>query len=167
MKKYIDDAKASSLLPTAANWNSTGRGYPDLSALGGMQNPYCVSVSLIGFLPQMLGIAGTSASCPVVAGMISRLNAARAAKGQPNMGFLNPFIYQNAGAFNDVKNGVNDGGHKEGFHAIAGWDAATGMGTPNFPKLEAAALKAGMEASSVVVEHSGRRNAHNLSIVIV
>merc|ERR1711862_517449 len=77
VEKYLSDAKASGVLPTASNWNATGRGYPDVSALGGQQNPYCVSVSLIGFLPSMLGVAGTSASCPVVGGMISRLNAAR------------------------------------------------------------------------------------------
>jgi len=52
------------------------------------------------------------------------------------MGFLNPFIYQNPSAFNDFKQGVNTGGGSAGgFTAIAGWDAATGYGTPDFGKL--------------------------------
>merc|ERR1712176_295865 len=149
--KYLQDAQKAGVLPTASKFNSTGRGYPDLAALGGEQNMYCVSVSLIGLLPSMMGIAGTSASCPVVGGVIARINAARAAAGAANMGFLNPFIYMHPEAFNDVQHGVNDGGGSEGFAAIAGWDAATGMGTPNFPKLEAAAMKAAEQAEAIVV----------------
>ena len=53
------------------------------------------------------------------------------------MGFLNPFIYKNAHLFNDVTTGNNGGrpGEKWGFPATKGWDATTGVGTPNFEKL--------------------------------
>ena len=30
---------------------------------------------------------------------------------------------------------TNDDGHKYGFTAIKGWDAATGMGTPNYSEM--------------------------------
>jgi tripeptidyl-peptidase-1 len=78
----------------------------------------------------MVGIAGTSAASPVVAAIFARLNAKRAEAGKPPMGYLNPWIYQNAQAFNDVTKGINNGGvGKNGFQASTGWDPATGFGT--------------------------------------
>jgi tripeptidyl-peptidase-1 len=60
------------------------------------------------------------------------------------VGFLNPFIYQNAHAFRDIKKGYNNGGGvkflKKGFYAAEGWDPVTGVGTPLYPLLKAAAL---------------------------
>lgn len=138
---YIAAAKKAGVLPPAEFWNSTGRAYPDVSALGGMQNPYCVSISLFLF-PSFMGIAGTSASCPVVAGLIARLNGERAAKGKSLMGFLNPFIYKNGQAFNDVQHGSTNGAGSKGFQALPGWDPATGFGSPNYAKLLAAAMEA-------------------------
>ncbi len=51
------------------------------------------------------------------------------------MGFLNPFIYKNPSGFQDVTLGTNNENHKYGFDAVAGWDPATGMGTPDFDAL--------------------------------
>jgi tripeptidyl-peptidase-1 len=123
---------AGASLPPASQWNHTGRGYPDIAALAGQQNPYCIAAG-----SQMIGIAGTSAACPVVAAIFARLNAERLATGGKQMGFLNPWIYQNgATAFNDVSLGANDGGRKgQGFPATKGWDAATGWGTPNYAEM--------------------------------
>lgn len=123
--KASPDAK----LPKQSEWNNTGRGYPDVAALGGQKTPYCVVTS---GTPQ--GVAGTSASCPTTASVFARLNGLRLAKGGKPMGFLNPWIYQNPDAFNDVTSGCNNGGgfNKDCFTAIKGWDAATGNGTPNF-----------------------------------
>ena len=64
-------------------------GYPDISALGGTKNRYCVVTD-----GGVRGVAGTSASCPVAAAVFARLNGVRLAAGKPVMGFLNPFIYQ-------------------------------------------------------------------------
>lgn len=124
--------------PPQKLWNSTGRGYPDLAALGGQENPYCVATS-----GQFTGVAGTSASCPVAAGIFAKLNGERLAAGKPAMGFLNPFIYKNPSAFNDVTQGTNGAGKKYGFTAVKGWDAATGFGTPNYEALSKAAMAAG------------------------
>ena len=96
-------------------------------------------------------VGGTSASSPTFAAIVSLLNDARLAKGKPVLGFLNPFIYQNAAAFNDITSGCNPGNNDihsdvdescegEGFTATKGWDAATGWGTPNFAALSKAAM---------------------------
>lgn len=58
---------------------------------------------------------------------------------------LNPFLYQNVGAFTDItvgSNKVGRGGEKIpfGYNCSAGWDPVTGLGTPVFPKLLAAAM---------------------------
>ena len=53
------------------------------------------------------------------------------------MGFLNPFIYRHASAFQDVTLGTNDEGRasNHGFDAVSGWDPATGVGTPDYEAL--------------------------------
>ena len=79
--------------------------------------------------------------------MVALLNEARLNAGKPAMGFLNPFLYANPDAFFDVVKGTNAIGRgtgplKYGFAAAPGWDGATGLGTPLFDKMLAAALKA-------------------------
>lgn len=130
---------AGSNLPPAAKWNSTGRAYPDVSALGGQGNPYCIYVGALSS-----GVAGTSAATPVVAAVIAKLNEVRLAGNKAPLGFLNPWIYSNGKAgFTDVTQGRNCGQpfcknewEGEGFPAVAGWDAATGFGTPDFDTLK-------------------------------
>ena len=77
-------------MPKPSYYNDTGRGYPDISALGGDKNAYCVTSGKDIWGP----LSGTSASCPVVAGIFAKLNGIRLAAGKPPLGFLNPFIYQ-------------------------------------------------------------------------
>uniref|UniRef100_A0A7S4Q8B6 subtilisin n=1 Tax=Alexandrium monilatum TaxID=311494 RepID=A0A7S4Q8B6_9DINO len=117
-------------LPPQKFWNGTGRGYPDVAALGGTKTPYCVRTG-----GSFQGVAGTSASSPVVAGVFAKLNGLRLARGRAPLGFLNPFIYQNPTGFQDVTSGKNSNGRKYGFTAVKGWDAATGFGTPDFQAL--------------------------------
>ena len=128
---FKNASKAQGLLPDQKYWNNTGRGYPDVSALGGQKNPYCVMTG-----GRFAGVAGTSASTPVVAGVFARLNALRLKSGGKPLGFLNPLIYAHPEGFQDVTKGKNPGGPSwAGFTAIAGWDAATGLGTPNYEAL--------------------------------
>ena len=47
---------SGSNLPKAAWWNNTGRGYPDVAALAGQKNPYCIVTA-----GTAAGVAGTSA----------------------------------------------------------------------------------------------------------
>jgi tripeptidyl-peptidase-1 len=124
-------------MPNAKNFNAAGRGYPDVAALA---PDYYIAVN-----GQIGSASGTSCATPVVAGMLALLNADRAARGQPNVGFANPLLYRlwagagNAagGLFNDVTVGNNRcseaGCHcKQGFDAAKGWDATTGLGSLNY-----------------------------------
>jgi len=121
-------------LPDSSYYNAEGRGYPDLSALAGTQNPYYVTY---GGGRSAGGVGGTSAACPVVAAVFAQLNNLRIQAGKPPLGFLNPFIYENADAFFDVTKGENNNNVGTGFKASNGWDPATGFGTPNYDKLAA------------------------------
>lgn len=89
------------------------------------------------------GVSGTSCASPTAAGVFGLLNDVRKQAGKKPLGFLNPFIYQNAAAFNDITRGGNTGCPStalQGFPAVAGWDAVTGMGTPNYQALKSAAM---------------------------
>jgi len=141
--------KSSVELPPASYFNSTGRAYPDVAALG---NNYLIYVS-----GSVSPCGGTSASSPTFAGIISILNTARLELGQKPIGFANPFLYQMAkehpAAFNDVTVGDNicteDGcsssckGFKAGMlilirvltYVAPGWDPVTGLGTPNVAEM--------------------------------
>ena len=94
---------------------------------------------------------GTSASAPTFAGVVALLNDLRLSKGKPALGFVNPFLYQNADAFHDLTAGdtcgnwskgcnCTAGGWGRGFPAVKGWDPSSGLGTPNYEKLKAAVM---------------------------
>ena len=72
---------------------------------------------------------GTSAVAPLMAALVALLNQAK----KKNVGFLNPFLYANAakGVVRDVTSGTTRMGNIPGYDAGPGWDACTGLGTPN------------------------------------
>merc|ERR1712113_1305946 len=139
-------ASSDADLPPANLWNNTGRGYPDIAALGGQKAPYCVATG-----GSFEGVAGTSASSPVVAGVFALLNGLRTSQNKSPLGFLNPLIYQNTAAFQDVTSGCNGGGRKYCFKAIKGWDAATGWGTPDYEALAKVVTASARSVTSVIV----------------
>ncbi|KAJ7625518.1 subtilisin-like protein [Roridomyces roridus] len=112
-------------------FNTSGRAYPDVSAQG--ENVQIVSGGSTG------GVDGTSASSPIFASVIGLINDELIAGGKSPLGFLNPWLYANAAAFNDVVDGSNPGCGTDGFPALAGWDPVTGLGTPNFAAMRTAA----------------------------
>jgi len=137
VKAYTSNPPADPHFPPASAFSASGRATPDMSTLGEGFQVYVQG----GLYP----IWGTSASTPAFAGMVSLLNEARLQAGQPALGFLNQWIYQNADAFTDVVLGTNAIGRdavpaKLGFNATTGWDPVTGLGTPLFGKLLKAAL---------------------------
>jgi subtilase family serine protease len=77
------------------------------------------------------GIGGTSATAPMWAGLIARLNQLL---GSP-LGFLNPILYKNLASrvLRDVSEGDNGA-----YRAGVGWDACTGLGSPNGTRILAA-----------------------------
>ncbi|KAI0306134.1 peptidase S8/S53 domain-containing protein [Multifurca ochricompacta] len=113
----------------AGLFNTAGRAYPDISA---QAENFQIIVG-----GSVTGVDGTSCSSPTAAGVISLLNDFLIAQGKPSLGFLNPLIY-GAGAtgFNDIVSGSNPGCGTSGFSAVSGWDPVTGLGTPDFAKLQ-------------------------------
>merc|ERR1712107_15296 len=81
------------------------------------------------------GSAGTEAMLDIetITGIFTLLNYLRMQNGGSPLGFLNPLIYENAAAFNDITTGSSNS--CGGWPAKAGWDAVTGVGTPDFAKL--------------------------------
>ena len=125
-------ADVSSYLGTVAlpktSTYAKGRGTPDVSMLG---EQFAVMVS-----GAVSCSDGTSASAPSFAGLVTLLNEVCMAAGNRTLGFANPLFYQNPGMFTDVTHGTNAVcGNTEGWAAIKGWDASTGLGTPNFPAM--------------------------------
>jgi len=116
------------------------RGVPDLALAG---HSFAIVIG-----NRWLAVDGTSASTPAFAGMLSLINAKLLAQGQPTIGFLNRLIYSNASQdiFTDVTEGDNrcaaaGAACCGGYDAEEGWDAASGLGSPDFQKLEALIVK--------------------------
>lgn len=103
------------------------RGFPDVAANGAN---YVVTID--GSLSL---VYGTSASSPTFGAIITLINEQRIKAGKTAVGFINPTIYANPGAFNDIVTGGNQGCGTVGFTSVAGWDPVTGLGTPNYGKL--------------------------------
>jgi len=141
-------------LPPHSYFNRGGRAYPDISAYG---NNFVVIMG-----GQIVRMSGTSASTPVIASMITLWNDIRLANGEPPLGFINPLIYYlfetHPEAYTDVVIGDNKCAVysapccKLGFYAAAGWDAVTGVGSPNFRVI--ADYLRGSQPSSLGALHS-------------
>ncbi|KAE8366529.1 peptidase S8/S53 domain-containing protein [Aspergillus caelatus] len=108
-------------------YNRLGRGYPDVAANG--DNIAVFNGGEFG------SSGGTSASTPIFAAIINRIIDERLAVGKGPVGFINPVLYRNPSVLNDITNGTNPGCGTDGFSTAPGWDPATGLGTPNYPKM--------------------------------
>ena len=93
------------------------RGVPDVSGDADPETGYQVRVDGSDTV-----FGGTSAVAPLWAGLIARINESN---GSP-VGFINAKLYAAPSAFNDVTRGDNGD-----FAASAGWDACTGLGSPD------------------------------------
>ncbi len=110
-------------IPPSINDQHSGRGVPDVAGNADPQTGYQVRVD-----GQDVVFGGTSAVAPLWAGLIALINQQL---GQP-IGYLNPILYQNYdqllqyNALQDVTSG-NNGSYAAG----PGWDACTGLGSPD------------------------------------
>jgi subtilase family serine protease len=110
-------------VPTIAGGTSTGRGVPDVAGNADPVTGYLVVVD-----GQQQPIGGTSAVAPLWAGLIARLGQATG----KTFGLLQPQLYGGvtagaaAAGFNDITEGDNGA-----YSAGPGWDATTGLGSPN------------------------------------
>jgi len=115
--------------------NSANRGYPDVAAVGAR----ILIVSGGAVTPE----AGTSASTPIFAGVISLLNEWRLNNQKTPLGFLNPILYtmstSNPDTFHDIIGGDNrctiGTCCMYGFGAVQGWDASSGLGTADYQNM--------------------------------
>ncbi|KAH8987498.1 subtilisin-like protein [Lactarius hatsudake] len=119
----------------AGLYNPAGRGIPDIAAQA-LKFP-------IYFRNARVNQEGTSGSVPltinaqIVAGVISLLNDYLITNGRSPLGFLNIRLYDDGFAgLNDITSGSNPGCGTNGFSAVPGWDPVTGLGTPDFQKLQ-------------------------------
>jgi kumamolisin len=113
--------QAGAHVPPAPNPGG-GRGVPDVSGDADPATGYRVRVDGVETV-----IGGTSAVAPLWAGLIALVNQH---KGHP-VGYINPRLYGNAGAFHDITNGNNGA-----FQAGPGWDPCTGLGSPDGTKVQ-------------------------------
>ncbi len=108
----------------ASGGSSKMRNFPDVATLADPQTYLIVDNG------QAWVIGGTSQATPLWAGFVALANQQAASNGLPSLGFLNPSIYSIAASgsyssdFHDIRTGSN------GFNAVAGYDLATGWGSP-------------------------------------
>ena len=117
-------------VPVSTNpGGKSGRGVPDVAGDADPATGY--NIVLNG---QVLPVGGTSAVAPLWAGLIARINQQLGRR----VGFINPKIYAlpaGSPAFRDItagSNRVSSGRFRAvGYDARPGWDACTGLGSPD------------------------------------
>jgi len=119
--------QANANIPASVNPGAQGgRGVPDVAGNADPATGFQVLAD-----GQQGIVGGTSAVAPLWAGLIARINQQL---GTP-AGFVNPLLYSQvakANGFNDITTGNNDiTGEIGGYPAGTGWDACTGLGSPN------------------------------------
>ncbi len=115
--------QSSAKVPVQPEANFAGRGVPDVSGNADPSTGYTVRVD-----GQDQVVGGTSAVAPLWAALVALLNQQL---GTP-VGYLNPKIYPlGEAAFRDITSGTNDDSNLGYYRAGAGWDACTGLGSPN------------------------------------
>jgi kumamolisin len=117
--------QAAAGIPVSINpGGRVGRGVPDVSGDADPETGYQIQVD-----GNLYVFGGTSAVAPLWAGLLALINQ----KLGKSVGYLNPLLYQTlaqTGALRDVTSGNNGG-----YPAKPGWDACTGLGTPDGAKL--------------------------------
>jgi kumamolisin len=96
-----------------------GRGVPDVAGDADPETGYSVVVDGSATV-----IGGTSAVAPLWAGLLARINQALG----KDLGYVNPLLYasKSAATFHDITSGTNGT-----YSAGPGWDACTGLGSPD------------------------------------
>jgi kumamolisin len=133
----------------------SGRGIPDVAASA---DPALGVAIVVHGKPTQIG--GTSASVPLWAGLIARIDQALGY----NVGYLNPRLYREigpAGIFRTITVGDNGVAGVKGYSAGPGWSPVAGWGSPDGTKLlnwlrEHPNPPAGSKVSGVACQASSR-----------
>lgn len=110
----------SGLQTTGADGVTTplsNRGVPDVAGDADPETGYNVRIDGTDTV-----IGGTSAVAPLWSGLLARVNQLAG----KSVGYLQPVLYQNPQALRDITQGNNGD-----FYASVGWDACTGLGSPD------------------------------------
>jgi tripeptidyl-peptidase-1 len=127
---FNNSRKARAIPDMAANaWQILVATNGNFTLLGGTSASVCIC------LQNRAKQTTNSEQAPIAASIIALINDARLNTGKGPVGFINPVIYANPHAFNDIVTGNNPGCGTDGFNATKGWDPITGLGTPNYEKL--------------------------------
>jgi kumamolisin len=130
-------------VPALSTNGFVGRGVPDVA---GDADPVTGYNILVDGQSEVVG--GTSAVAPLWASLVALLNQ----KLGRNLGFLNPTIYSLGEAvFHDITSGNNDDSNLGFYSAGPGWDACSGLGSP-----DAVALLSALSSSSSSSAKSGK-----------
>jgi kumamolisin len=119
----VPASAAGSASTTGGSTSGGGRGVPDVAGNADPVTGYLVVVD-----GQHMPIGGTSAVAPLWAGLIARLAQATG----KTFGLIQPMLYAGVApgtaqpGFNDIVAGSNGA-----YQAGPGWDACTGLGSPN------------------------------------
>jgi kumamolisin len=114
----------ASVPPSANPGVHIGRGVPDVAGNSDPKTGY-----VLIYHGEPVVFVGTSFAAPLWAGLIAQINQVT----KKPIGYLNPLLYTklaNSKALNDITSGNNGA-----YQAAPGWDACTGLGTPNGPEL--------------------------------
>jgi kumamolisin len=122
----LPDYQANANIPISPVTQTPGRGVPDVSGNADSETGYNVSVD-----GEDAVIGGTSAVAPLWSALVAILNQGLGT----NIGFINPLLYKNANTFHDITSGNNDTVGRGNYNARAGWDACTGLGSPDGQKI--------------------------------
>jgi kumamolisin len=122
--------QAGAGVPSSPVSGKPGRGVPDVSGNADPNTGYDVVIDGAWTVE-----GGTSAVAPLYAGLTALWNQDLARRRTPSVGFLNPLLYAHPDAINDITGGNNDSVGHGNFRAGPGWDACTGLGSPNGTKL--------------------------------
>ncbi len=129
--------KTANVPPSANAGHHKGRGVPDVAGLADPATGYQI-INVDGSFDPRRPTGGTSATAPLWAALIARINQ----KLGVSSGYLNPLLYTRfaTGVLRDITRGeIGD------YAAGPGWDACTGLGSPNGQAL-LAALSGGVSA---------------------
>jgi kumamolisin len=147
--------QANAGVPPSVNTGFNGRGVPDVAGDADPNTGYKVRVH-----GQNGTCGGTSAVAPLYAALVALLNQELGTA----VGFLNPLLYVSpaASAFHDITQGTNDPtGNIGGYPAGVGWDACTGLGSPDGAKIFSALQPQPGQAPAQPVAQTARTGTDN------
>ena len=138
--------QANAGVPPSVNTGFNGRGVPDVAGDADPNTGYQVRVH-----GQDGTCGGTSAVAPLYAALAALWNEELGAA----VGFVNPLLYAAPvpSAFHDITQGTNDPtGNIGGYPAGVGWDACTGLGSPDGAKIFSALQPPGQAPAQAVAQ---------------